>query len=238
MSESQSSSSASPASEPSAGPSVPPPDARCHFQRRRGRCHRVGRFVILAVALSGSFVAGGIFLGHLHAQSAQDAMGHMQQAHYRQMPPPAEAAAWFGDEQMGPEGPGGWMPMHGRFMPPPPPPMDPAERLAHAHYMFDLALTHIGVTSEQKTKVLAVFDDTAKTLEGLHGRVFTTRIDLAQILTADKVDRDRLEALRASRVGDIDQASKAIVKALGDIGDILTADQRIKLAMLLEHPPR
>ncbi|MDR3373440.1 MAG: periplasmic heavy metal sensor [Ancalomicrobiaceae bacterium] len=236
MSESQSSSSPTPASDPSAGPSVPPPDARCHFQHRRGRCHRAGRFVILAVALSGSFVAGGIFLGHLHAQVASGVAP--QSAIYQGAQPPAEAAAWFGEAQMGPEGPGGWMPMHGRFMPPPPPPMDPAERLAHAHYMFDLALTHVGVTSEQKTKVLAVFDDTAKTLEGLHGRVFTTRIDLAQILTADKVDRDRLEALRASRVGDIEQASKTIVKALGDIGDILTADQRIKLAMLLEHPPR
>lgn len=232
MSESQ---SQSPSPGPTAGPATPPPDAYCRYTGHRRR-HHAGRLIILAVALTGSFAAGGVFLGHLQAQNAEDGPGYMQPyAHYRQMQPAAEPADWFGPDQQ--QAQGSWMPWRNHFRQPGPP-MDPAERLVHARYMFDMALTHVGANADQKTKVLAIFDDTAKTLETLHTRAFTTRIDLAAILTAPQVDHDKLEALRAARVGDIDQASKTITKALGDIGDVLTADQRVKLAMLIEHRPR
>jgi Spy/CpxP family protein refolding chaperone len=193
-------------------------DCRYGSGRRCGR--RRGKFLVL-VAVLGSFLAGGFIFCHVHA-IGQERYGQPWMHHVAMTGPGADA-----------ERAGG----------PPPEYMSPAERLAHGRDMVDRALTGADASSDQRTKILAIFDDAAKALKDAPASMFTTRLQIATLLTAPTVDHDKLEALRAARVAEVDADSKIVVKAVTDAADILTPDQRVKLAMFVEHfrpapPPR
>ncbi len=201
--------------QPTGGPAGGSGQFRRHFGRRGGR----KAFVILA--LVGSFFAGGILFSHIHAIGDDGPMRTWM--HH---------VGWA-------EGPGAHRPDA------PPPPMTPAEQLAHARDTIDHALTSVDVTSDQRTKVLTIFDTAANELKEAPVVAFTTRLQIATILTAPTIDHDKLEALRASRVADVDTASKTVVKAVADAADVLSQDQRTRLLMMMEHmhhapppPPR
>jgi len=193
---------------------------RARFRRGCGR--RGGRKVVLVVALIGAFFAGGVVFSHVHAfgEDAADGPHRVGWMHH---------AAWDaqGPNADRPDGP----------------PLSEADRLVHARDQIDHALTGIEASADQKTKVLAIFDAAAVSLKDIPVDMFQTRLQMATLMTAPTIDRDKLEALRAARVGEADTASKTIVKALADAADVLTPVQRVRLAMAIEHlhhapPPR
>jgi Spy/CpxP family protein refolding chaperone len=99
---------------------------------------------------------------------------------------------------------------------------------AHVQMMADHCLAEVEATPDQREKVQAIV---AKAFDGSHKEDFhAVHAELAGILLAPTVDRDRLEALRAKHVEEIDQQSKRIASALADIAEVLTPDQRAKLA--------
>jgi Spy/CpxP family protein refolding chaperone len=179
------------------------------------RCRpRRGRKAVIILAVVGSFFAGGFLFSHLHA-SAEDAPGPGWMHHMPWMGPP------------GPHGqhPGG----------PPPPPMTPEQQAAHGREVLDHALTAVDATADQKVKVLTIYDTAINSLKTAPELVFQTRLQIATLLTAPTIDHDKIEQLRAARIADIDNASKVIVKAVSDAGDVLSQSQRTRLVMMLEH---
>jgi Spy/CpxP family protein refolding chaperone len=96
-------------------------------------------------------------------------------------------------------------------------------------------MDELDVTSEQEKKLFAIFD-------GVRGEMRNTMIDfrsargeVLDILGAATIDRDAVEKLRAERVAAMDAASKTMSAALIEAAEVLTPEQRAKLAKLVEE---
>jgi Spy/CpxP family protein refolding chaperone len=58
---------------------------------------------------------------------------------------------------------------------------------------------------------------------------------LHEILSADVIDRARLEAVRTDQIRLADQASQRIVQGIADAAEVLTPEQRAALVARLER---
>ncbi len=106
--------------------------------------------------------------------------------------------------------------------------------MAHAH--IERLLTQVDATPEQKAKIEAIFKTAFQSLKPLHEKLEGAHGDLHRLLAAPTIDRSALEQLRAARIADVDQASKTLVQAAADAAEVLSPDQRAKLATLMaEH---
>jgi Spy/CpxP family protein refolding chaperone len=100
----------------------------------------------------------------------------------------------------------------------------------HAEFITDRALRVAEATPEQREKVEAILDKAfaehgrfKEQHHALHGEVMAA-------LTGDSVDREQLEALRAKHLRLADQGSRQLTAVVGDIAEVLTPEQRQKLA--------
>jgi Spy/CpxP family protein refolding chaperone len=100
----------------------------------------------------------------------------------------------------------------------------------HVEFMVDRALKVAEATPEQKQKIDAIvekaFADHARFGEQ-HKALHTQALE---IFAADTIDRDKLEELRVKHLQIAQQGSKQLVTVLADIADVLTPEQRQKLA--------
>lgn len=91
-------------------------------------------------------------------------------------------------------------------------------------------LAAVGATQEQEAQVLAIVDG----LFAQHASHQTFRREMhdavAAALTADAVDRAALDAVRAQILQRADEGSRHLVKAIGDMAEVLTPEQRRALA--------
>jgi protein CpxP len=85
-------------------------------------------------------------------------------------------------------------------------------------------------TPEQKAKVSAIFKSAMDDLKPLHKQHMEAHEQALKLLTQATIDRDAVEKLRASQIQLADQASKRITQAVEDAADVLTPEQRVKLA--------
>lgn len=89
----------------------------------------------------------------------------------------------------------------------------------------------IGDASDaQKAKVTAIVRDAVGQLRPLRDQAKADRNEAMKILAAPTVDRTALEAVRSHQLTLADQASRRITTALADAADVLTPEQRLKLA--------
>ena len=103
--------------------------------------------------------------------------------------------------------------------------------MARAH--FEKLLTQVDATPEQKARIDAIVKTAFQSMAPLHQRMEATHRDLHQLLAAPTLDRAALENLRAARMADLDQASKTLVQAMADAAEVLTPEQRAKMASLM-----
>jgi Spy/CpxP family protein refolding chaperone len=131
----------------------------------------------------------------------------------------AGGLAWAGHRGLGPLASTGG---HGHF----------GARFARLHVdmVVERALRVAEATPEQRQKVDAIvekaFADHARYGDqhrALHGQAL-------EILSADVIDRGRLEELRARHLQIAQQGSRQLVTVLADIAEVLTPEQRQKLA--------
>lgn len=99
----------------------------------------------------------------------------------------------------------------------------------------DWALTRIKATDAQKTAVRDVVLTAFNDIAALRDAHRANRDAIMETLTADRVDRDRLETLRKAELALADQASARIVRAVADVADVLTPEQRRQLAERLRQ---
>jgi len=59
--------------------------------------------------------------------------------------------------------------------------------------------------------------------------------DLAELLTAPKVDRAAIESFRAERIERLDQLSERLVDVVAQAGEVLTEEQRVKVAEMISE---
>ncbi|HEY7365487.1 MAG TPA: Spy/CpxP family protein refolding chaperone [Methylomirabilota bacterium] len=122
-------------------------------------------------------------------------------------------------------GPGGWH--RGGFMGAG---LDPAALDQHLERMLKHLYVEIDATDAQKQQLAPIVKAAAADLLPLRGRMHEARRQGLELLSKDTVDRAALEALRVDQLKLAEQASQRFVKALADVADVLTPEQRKQLA--------
>ena len=105
----------------------------------------------------------------------------------------------------------------------------PVDRIEHR---ADHMLKQVNATPEQQAKIHTIIEAAAKDIDPIRKSMAGTRAEMRTLLTAPQIDRTAIETLRAKRVAGMDQVSQRMTKALADAADVLTPDQRQKLATI------
>ena len=113
--------------------------------------------------------------------------------------------------------------------------MDPARLDEHVERMVKHFAVEVDATPEQKDKLTAIAKSAAHDLAPLRGSMKRTRQQAIDLMSADKVDRAAIENLRAEQVALMDTASKRLTQALADAAEVLSVEQRKKIAERAEH---
>jgi Spy/CpxP family protein refolding chaperone len=108
--------------------------------------------------------------------------------------------------------------MHAGFM---------AGRIEHG---VKYVLSDVDATAEQKAQITSIMQSTATDVHAVADEHSALHRQLHEILSAQTIDRQRLEAVRADGLRLADQASKRILDGIADAADVLTPEQRTELA--------
>lgn len=114
-------------------------------------------------------------------------------------------------------------------------PMDPAMMEERLDRMLQHLYVEIDATDAQKQKLDPIVKQAANELAPLREKARDARRRGMELLTADTIDRGAIERLRVEQMGAADAASKRFTQALADVAEVLTPEQRKKLA---EHAGR
>ena len=96
----------------------------------------------------------------------------------------------------------------------------------------------LDATADQQVKVANILKAAVADLRPLHEKAHATRAQAVALLTAPTIDRSAIERLRAEKIELAETASKRIAQALADVADVLSPEQRRKLAnwMAIDRP--
>ena len=113
--------------------------------------------------------------------------------------------------------------------------MDPAQVDEHVQRMVKHLAVEVDATPEQQEKLNVIAKAAAHDLAPMRGNMKRVRQQALELLSAEKVDHAAIENLRAAQIAMMDSASKRLSQALADAADVLTVDQRKKLAERAQH---
>lgn len=113
--------------------------------------------------------------------------------------------------------------------------MDSARMDEHVQRMVKHLAVEVDATPEQQEKLNAIAKSAAHDLAPLRGNMKRARQQALELLSAEKVDHAAIENLRAAQIAIMDDASRRLSQALADAADVLTVDQRKKLAERAQH---
>ena len=108
--------------------------------------------------------------------------------------------------------------------------MSPEEAGKRIDKMVNWVLDDVGATADQKQRVAQIAKDAAKDLIPLRAQHHAARGRAADILSQPSIDRNAIEQLRVEELQLGETASKHFTKALADAAEVLTPEQRVKLA--------
>src|SRR3954451_23046201 len=108
--------------------------------------------------------------------------------------------------------------------------MDPAQMDQHVQRMVKHLAVEVDATPEQQEKLNAIAKSAAHDLAPLRGNMKRARQQALELLSAEQVDHAAIEKLRSAQIAMMDTASRRLSQALADAADVLTVDQRKKLA--------
>jgi Spy/CpxP family protein refolding chaperone len=96
----------------------------------------------------------------------------------------------------------------------------------HLAIMADHIAVAANATPEQKARIDALVAQATTDLKALHTQAAQDHQQLHAVLTQDVVDRAALESLRVAHMQVADQGSRRLTQLIGDVADVLTAEQR------------
>lgn len=108
--------------------------------------------------------------------------------------------------------------------------MDPAQMDEHVERMVKHLAVEVDATPEQREKLTAIAQSAARDLAPLRGNMKRVHQRAIDLMSAEKVDRAAIENLRAEQIALADGTTKRLTQALADAADVLTVEQRKKLA--------
>jgi len=114
-------------------------------------------------------------------------------------------------------------------------PIDPAQAEERLDHFLKHLYVEIDATPEQQQKIDPIARQAAADLRPLREKERAARREGMKLFTADKIDRGAIEKLRAEQTAAHDAASKRLTKAMTDVAEVLTPEQRRKLAARFEH---
>jgi protein CpxP len=88
----------------------------------------------------------------------------------------------------------------------------------------------LDATQDQQVKLANIAKAAVTDLRPLKEKAQGARAQAVTLLTAPTIDRTAIERLRAEQIGLAETASKRIAQALADAADVLSPEQRRKLA--------
>ena len=109
-------------------------------------------------------------------------------------------------------------------------PIDPAQMEQHLDRMLQHMYVEIDASDAQKQKLEPLVKQAAKDLAPLRDKVREARREGIKLLSADNIDRGAIERFRVQQIGATDAASRRFTQALADVAEVLTPEQRRKLA--------
>jgi len=99
-----------------------------------------------------------------------------------------------------------------------------------AKHRVERLLSKVNATPEQRDKVDAIVTAAVNDVMALRKDQTGRHEKILAIIKADTVDRSALESLRAEQLGLAEAASKRIVQAVAEAAEVLTPEQRRRLA--------
>jgi protein CpxP len=117
--------------------------------------------------------------------------------------------------------------------------MDPAALSKRIEAMVAFRLADSDVTPEQRDRIATIFKGAASDLQASRKQLMQARRQSMALLAAPSIDRERLEKLRVEQMLLGENASRRMLQALMDSAEVLTPEQRAKLAERLQRrmPP-
>jgi Spy/CpxP family protein refolding chaperone len=109
---------------------------------------------------------------------------------------------------------------------------DPEAMKEHLALGVEHALRRVDASEEQKLRGVEIAEATFDELAPMFASHRESRERLLELLSAESVDREALEALRAESFARFELASRALLGGLADLAETLTPEQREEL---LEH---
>ena len=95
---------------------------------------------------------------------------------------------------------------------------------------LERALEAVDATAEQEKRIWEIIDGARAELRPMMREFRDTRETVMGLVSAPTIARAAAEALRAERIAAIDEASKKMTAAALDAAEVLTPEQRAKLA--------
>lgn len=111
--------------------------------------------------------------------------------------------------------------------------LDPAQMDRHVDDMVNHLVAD--GTSEQKAKIAAIAKAALTDLQPLREKHHAAHEQAIKLLTARSIDRAALERLRADELQLADQLSRRLTQAFADSAEVMTPEQRAKLAEHIKH---
>jgi Spy/CpxP family protein refolding chaperone len=113
--------------------------------------------------------------------------------------------------------------------------MDPEAMEKRIEAMTAYRLADIDATPEQKSRITAIMKGAANDLTTLRGNGRELRRKSMQLLAAPTIDRAQLEALRAQQMQLHETVSRRMLQAMADAAEVLTPEQRARLAERMQR---
>lgn len=92
----------------------------------------------------------------------------------------------------------------------------------------------IDATKEQEAKLIALSKGVASDVFPIRQKIVDARKKGIELMKAPAIDRAAIEQLRAEQLTNLDAISKRLTTALADAGEVLSPEQRVKLAERIE----
>jgi Spy/CpxP family protein refolding chaperone len=106
---------------------------------------------------------------------------------------------------------------------------DPEAAKRHAGMALEWVLRGVSATEEQKQQARRITDRLIDEISPSVEKHRSFREAMARELSKPEIDREALERLRQEEIALADGASKKLVAAIADLGEVLTPEQRAEL---------
>jgi len=109
-------------------------------------------------------------------------------------------------------------------------PLTPAQIDDRIDRMTKHMAIELDATADQQGKIAAIAKAAVGDLRALREKAQAARSQAVALLTAPTIDRTAIERLRTEQIGLAETASKRIAQAVGDAAEVLSPEQRRKVA--------